>query len=38
MQDPEDNHKIIDGARWHWPAPGEPTRCGVKGCTRVLGR
>lgn len=40
MAEPKDDtgHNLIQGARWHWPAPGDPTRCGVEGCTRVLGQ
>lgn len=34
----EDGHTLVDGARWHWPAPLDPTRCGVKGCDRIMGQ
>lgn len=32
----ESGHVLIGGARWHWPAPKDPTRCGVPGCTRKM--
>ena len=31
-------HTILNGARWHYPATGNPTQCGVTGCERVLGQ
>ena len=33
-----DGHWLLAGARWHYPAPGDPERCAVPGCTRVLGQ
>lgn len=33
----EDGHTVLRGAAWHWPTAGDPTRCGVPGCDRVLG-
>lgn len=32
-----DGHALIEGARWHYPAMGDATRCAVTGCDRVLG-
>lgn len=32
-----DKHVLIEGARWHYPMTGDPTRCGVPGCDRVMG-
>ncbi|MGL5827766.1 MAG: hypothetical protein ACRCYU_23605 [Nocardioides sp.] len=32
----EDGHQLLDGARWHIPAPGDPERCLVAGCERVM--
>lgn len=29
-------HRVYKGSRWHYPAPGDPTRCGVTGCPRDL--
>lgn len=31
-------HQVYRGQRWHFPKTGEPTRCGVEGCPRVLGQ
>lgn len=36
MSGTSDEHMVLDGARWHYPAQGDPTRCAVGGCTRVL--
>lgn len=31
-----DRHALVEGARWHYPKPGEPTACAIEGCDRVL--
>lgn len=36
MKMSDDGHVLIGGARWHYPAPKDPTRCAVEGCLRVL--
>lgn len=33
-----DGHVLLGGARWHHPAPGQPTVCAVPDCKRVLGQ
>lgn len=38
LQTHPDGHVLIGGARWHYPVPGDPTRCAVAGCDRVLGQ
>lgn len=34
----DDKHVIVNGGRWHWPKQGEPEKCGVPGCDRVMGQ
>jgi hypothetical protein len=31
-------HRVYRGSRWHLPKTGEPTKCAVEGCPRVLGQ
>lgn len=38
LQTHPDGHVLIGGARWHYPIAGDPTRCAVAGCDRVLGQ
>jgi hypothetical protein len=33
-----DGHTLLNGARWHYPAPGRPTACAIPGCDRLLGQ
>jgi hypothetical protein len=32
----ETGHRVYRGSRWHTPKQGDPTRCAVEGCPRVL--
>jgi hypothetical protein len=33
----EKGHRTLDGARWHFPHPDDPKRCGDKsGCDYVM--
>lgn len=31
-------HRVYRGSRMHTPTMGEPTKCAVQGCPRVLGQ
>lgn len=34
----DDGHWLLRGARWHIPKQGDPTRCEVLGCERLMGQ